>query len=246
VGFRHINGIKPWDSFSKAMYIAEVYEHYGIPLSEIARRIGDYHSTVKRLYRGYKILEQAELQAGFDREDTARNRFFFSHLYTAADQAEFQRFLNIDAEHSLQPNPVPESHLGELGELMTWLYGRRSKGVDPTVRTQNPDLNTLREVISKPDSLAALRAGYSLERSLAIAIGDKRRFREALTSAKVELQTAKGTVTTGYAGERDLWETVNDIVAYAESIREDMEPKIAKPTTRVAERPARGRRSAYD
>ena len=226
VGFRHINGIKPWDSFSKAKYVSEVCEDHNIPLKEIATKIGDRHATVKRLYRGYKILEQAESQGVFEKEDRARNRFYFSHLYTAADQKEFQDFLGINSETSLQPNPVPPSKLKELGELMTWLYGRKSAEIEPVVRTQNPDLNILREVISKQESLSALRSGYSLERSQAIALGDKRRFRDALTSAKVELQNAKATVTTGYEGEHDLYTIIEDIMLYAETIRDEMETKI--------------------
>jgi hypothetical protein len=165
---------------------------------------------------------------GFAPEDTARSRFFFSHLYTAADQPEFQRFLGIDPETSLHPNPVPETHARELGELMMWLYGSRSRGIEPRVRTQNPDLNFLRDVIGSPDSLAALRAGFSLERSFAVAIGDRRRFREAIQSAKIDLQTAKGTVTTGYNGEDDARDTIGEIITIAESIRRDMREKDSR------------------
>lgn len=227
LGFRHINGTKPWDSFSKAMYVANVYEKFHVPLDEIARRIGDRHATVTRLYRGYKILEQAEQQAGFSRDDRWANRFAFSHLYTAADQLEYQKFLGISPESSLRPNPVPKSKLENLSLLMTWLYGRRSAGIQPLVRTQNPDLNVLREVISKPQSLSGLRAGFSLERAHEISIGDKRRFREALTAAKEDLQQAKGTVTTGYAGEDDLFQIAEDIVVYADSVHKEMETKRA-------------------
>lgn len=223
VGFRHINGIKPWDSFSKAKYVAEVHETYDIPLADIAQKIGDRHATVKRLYRGYKILEQAESQGVFDKEDRTRNRFYFSHLYTAADQKEFQDFLGIDSEASLKPNPVPVSNLKELGELMIWLYGKKSEGIEPVVRTQNPDLNTLRRVISKPGALSALRSGHRLETAYNVAIGDRRRFRDALTSAKVELQNAKATVTTGYHGEEDLHEMIEEIALYVETIRDEMQ-----------------------
>jgi len=225
VGFRHINGIRPWDSFSKAKYVADVHEQYGIPLAQIARQIGDRHSTVARLYRGYKLLEQAESAGKFAREDRAKNRFYFSHLYTAADQREFQEFLEIAPERSEAAEPVPPSKLDELEELMTWLYGKRSEHKEPIVRSQNPDLNYLREVISKPDSLSALRSGYPLERCLEIAIGDRRRFREALTRAKVELQNAKGTVTTGYSGEDDLYDTAMDISRVAETLMDEMEVK---------------------
>ncbi|RLC72804.1 MAG: hypothetical protein DRJ03_16935 [Chloroflexi bacterium] len=228
VGFRHINGIKPWDSFSKAKYVAEVHETYGVSLKEIAERIGDLHATVKRLYRGYKVLEQAESDGVFDREDRARNRFYFSHLYTALDQSKFQEFLGIDSDTSLRPNPVPESNLDELGELMIWLYGKKSEGIEPVVKRQNPDLNILRKVISKPESLSALRSGYALKRSHLIAIGDRKRFQDALTSAKVELQSAKATVTTGYAGEEDLYEIIQDIGLLADTIMREMEDKRAE------------------
>lgn len=225
VGFRQIKGIKRWDSFSKAKYVAEVHESYDIPLQEIAERIGDRHATVKRLYRGYKVLEQAESDGVFDREDRARNRFYFSHLYTALDQREFQEFLGIDPQAPLGRNPVPHSNLNELEELMMWLYGKKSEGIEPVVKRQNPDLNILRKVISRTESLSTLRSGYTLERSYQIAIGDRTRFRDALTSAKVELQNAKATVTTGYAGEEDLYEVVQDVNLLGGTIMGEMEEK---------------------
>ncbi len=223
VGFRHINGIKPWDSFSKAEYVAAVHETYSVSLSDIADRIGDRHATVRRLYRGYKVLQQAEERGIYRREDRSRNRFFFSHLYTALDQREFQEFLGIDPDTSLRPNPVPEPKLSELEELMIWLYGKKSEGIEPIVKTQNPDLNILRRVIAKGESLSALRSGYTLDRSYQVAIGDRKLFRDALTSAKVELQNAKATVTTGYKGEDDLFEIILDVSSLAESMSHEME-----------------------
>lgn len=221
IGFRHINGIKPWDSYSKAKYIAEVHENFNIPLDEIAQKIGDRHATVKRIYRGYTLLQQAETQASFDKEDRERNRFYFSHLYTAADQKEYQEFLGIKPE-TIEPNPVPKEKVEELGELMTYLYGKKSEKKKPIVESQNPDLNILREVISKPEALSALRSGYSLTEAHNIAIGDQRRFREALTKSKVEIQKAKATITTGYKGEEDLFRTITDIVRLSESLKDEM------------------------
>jgi hypothetical protein len=222
-GFRHINGPKPWDAFSKAKYVADVKEQYHVPLDEIARRIGDRHATVKRLYRGFKILEQAQAEGIFSREDAFKRRFYFSHLYTAADQPEFQRFLGITPEDSLRRNPVPRAKGRELRDLMSWLYGSRSTDSPPLVRSQNPDLNTLREVISGPRGLAALRAGFSLERAHEISIGDDRRFREALVRAKEDLQQAKATVTTGFSGEPDLRQVIDDILQVGTTIRSEMQ-----------------------
>lgn len=234
-GFRHINGPKPWDAFSKAKYIADVKNRYDVPLDEIARKIGDQHSTVKKLYRGYVVLQQAESQADFDREDIIRNKFYFSHLYTAVDQQGYQEFLRITPEGSLKPNPVQKTKLSELHELMVWIYGSKSEGAQPLVRTQHPDLTILREVISKPRALSALRAGYSLERSYDVAKGDRLRFREALTRAKEDLMEAAGAAALGYVGrgDEDLDDMMGEILVVAQDIHESMQAKQNKKSAKT-------------
>jgi len=211
LGFRHINGVKPWDAYSKANYVADVHEKYDIPLPKIAQSIGDRHSTVTRLYRGLVVLRQAE-QQGFNRDDRARNRFYFSHLYTALDQPEFQRFLKIDGEKSLRRSPVPASRSRELKELMTWLYGSKSQGREPVVRSQNPDLNKLRETISQPAALSALRKGTSLDRSHEISIGDERRFVDSVYGALEDLKQAIGLLATGFKKNNEGLSTAIDQV----------------------------------
>ncbi len=233
LGFRHINGPQPWDAFSKAMYVASLHDDLDVSLDEIATSIGDRHSTVKRLYRGYKILQQAETMTSFKREDRTANKFFFSHLYTAVDQTEFQRHLGIDPEKSLRPNPVTKQRLKELRELMVWFYGSKAERRQPLVQKQNPDLNVLREVISEPRGLEALRAGYSLPRALEISIGDEQRFRNALIRAKDELQIADGTLTTGYFGEQDTYLVFKDIAAIVDSMMDRIESKHTKSISRV-------------
>jgi hypothetical protein len=231
-GFRHVNGPKEWDSLSKAAYIAHVVREFGQPLDVIARKIGDQHSTVERIYRGYVLLEQAEKQTNFHRDDRNRNRFYFSHLYTAASYPEVLRFLGTDAKRALKPNPVPRDHLDNLEEFMTWVFGSKEREIEPVVRTQNPDLNYLRATISNSQALAALRSGVRLERSYAISLGDERRFEEALAVAKDALQEAKGTVTTGYKGDVEMLEQMGTIILLAESIEAEMKNMAKRPRSR--------------
>lgn len=225
LSFRHINAPQAWDAYSKAKFVALVHDDYGISLEEISRRIGDQHETVKRLYRGYKALNQAENAGVYDIEERYRDQFYFSHWYTALAYPQFQEFLGITLDDFDKSEPIPESHLGELGELLIWIYGRKSNGTEikPIVRRQNPDLNQLREVISSPQALDALRSGYSLERSHEVSAGDERRFRESLTRAKDELQRAKGSVTTGYKGDELLFKTLEEIQKIARTLKSEME-----------------------
>jgi hypothetical protein len=225
-GFRHVNGPMEWDAFSKAAYIARVRREYAIPLDEIARKIGDRHDTVKRQYRGYVLLEQAERMTKFRRDDRIANRFHFSHLYTAASYPEFLSFLGTDPERSLKDNPVPKSHLPRLEELMVWLFGSKADGKSPVVETQSPDLSHLRDVLGNKQALYALRSGITLKRAWEISLGDSRRFQEALVKAKDALQEAKATVTTGYKGEAETLDDMEGIVELAQSIRDEMSRKV--------------------
>ncbi|MCX7045140.1 MAG: hypothetical protein NTX50_06610 [Candidatus Sumerlaeota bacterium] len=226
-GFRHVNGPKEWDSLSKAAYIAKVRREYKKSLEEITRVIGDQHSTVKRIYRGYVLLEQAEQMTKFQREDLYRNRFYFSHLYTAADYPEIQNFLGTDPAKSLNEKPIEKKYLPQLEELMIWLFGSKERDIEPVIQTQAPDLSYLRAVIGNKHALSALRSGITLPRAYAISLGDNRRFEDALIQAKDALQEAKGTVTTGYKGSRDLLEQMESIEALTNSLLGEMR-NIAK------------------
>lgn len=223
IGFKHVNGPQPWQSFSKAQYIAWVHNDLGIDLEDIARQIGDQHATVKRLYRGLMVLQQAEDGGGFDRNDRAKSHFSFSHLYTGLDYPGIRKFLGLTDARDFTPRPISRSKVPALGELCAWLYGSRSRNVRPLVQSQNPDLRRLDEVLQSPDGTAALRQGLPLGVSLDISRGDERLFREGLVGAKSALQDARGKLLTGYAGEADLLQTAEDIAELAESIVEEMQ-----------------------
>jgi hypothetical protein len=227
LGFRHINGTKPWDAYSKAKYVADVHETYDVSLDEIANRIGDRNATVVRLYRGLKVLQQAEAATDFSVADRMSRRFAFSHLYTAVDQGEFQRFLGITPAGSLKTNPVPRSHLDALEELTVWLYGRKSLGIEPVVRTQNPDLNTLREVVASKRGLSLLRAGRTLAAAHEASLGEELRFTEALNAANEDLITANGTVTNGYDGSTGPLSTLENIENITGRLRVEMAAILA-------------------
>jgi hypothetical protein len=222
-GFRHINGPKPWDPYSKAQFIADVHENQRVDLDQIAESIGDRHYTVQRLYRGYVVLRQAERMADFNREDRVRNRFNFNYLYTALDQPDFQRFLGFGAKESLKPDPVPAARTCQLREFMTWLYGSRADSREPLITHQTSDLRMLGAVVSDAQALSTLRTSWSLEKAYEVSIGDKQRFLDAIATAKEALLQANGTVTTGYEDEENLYNLMRDITKIVERIREEME-----------------------
>lgn len=226
LGFKHVNGPAKWSSYAKAAYIAEIHRVYGVPLAQIAEQIGDRHNTVQRLYRGLMVLEQAERNNVFDKEDRFRSRLAFSHLYTGLDYEGIGEFLSIAPKEAETADPVPKEKIKELGELTLWLYGSRKNKIPPVVETQNPDLRRLNAVVGNREAVAALRAGAELSKAFEMSRPPTAVFEEALLAAKRELTTARGNLTTGYDKSEALLRIAGSIAEMADDIYSEMERKM--------------------
>jgi hypothetical protein len=225
LGFKHVNGPAKWSSYAKAAYIAEIHRLYKIPLVEIANQIGDRHNTVQRLYRGLMVLEQAERNKVFDKDDRFRTRLAFSHLYTGLDYEGIGEFLNIAPKEAETVDPVPRGKIKELGELMVWLYGSKRNKIAPVVESQNPDLRRLNAVVANREAVAALRAGEELTKAFEVSRPPTAVFEESLLAAKRELTTARGNLTTGYDLSEALLRIAGSIAEMADDIYTEMERK---------------------
>lgn len=233
IGFKHVNGPKPWGAIAKAKYIVRVHNEFGVPLEDIPRLIGDTHATVRRLYRGLMVLQQAEDQGLYDLEDRTNKRLFFSHLYTGLSYLGVQEFLGIKEKTSYKPNPVRGvKNKKNLGELCVWLFGSKEQDKQPLIKSQNPDLRRLAEALQTERGRDALTSGLPLDVAYDASIGDERRFREALIQAKIHLEQAAGIVHTGFGIKSDQLVTGQSIVRLADSLLASMEAVQSKARRR--------------
>ena len=225
LGFKHVNGPAKWSSYAKAAYISTVHKTFGIPLADIANQIGDRHNTVQRLYRGLMVLEQAEREGVYNRENVFRTRLAFSHLYTGLDYEGIGGFLNISPKEKETDSPVPRNNFKELGELLVWLYGNKAEAIPPVIETQNPDLRRLNAVVANREALAALRAGEDLSKSYEISRPASSVFEEALLAAKRELTTARAALSGGYDNSIELLKIAGSVANLADDMYTEMERK---------------------
>jgi hypothetical protein len=225
MGFKHVNGPAKWDSYAKAKYIADVHRSSNIPLKDIANQIGDRHQTVQRLYRGLMVIEQAEREKVYNREDRFHKRFSFSHLYTGIDYEGIRSFINIKSDDEETKSPVPKEKMKELGELFVWLYGNKKDKRPPVIKSQNPDLRRLDEVLKNPEAIAALRAGTELEKAYEISRPPTAVLADALYAAKRELTIAMAHLTAGYDKSEDILRVAGTIAEMADDVYTEMKRK---------------------
>ena len=225
LGFKHVNGPAKWGSYAKSKYISEVHRNYNVSLEDIGVQIGDTHRTVRRLYRGLMVIEQAERLEVFNRNDRWRRHFSFSHIYTGIDYPNISKFIGLRSENPESTDPVPHERKVELGELCLWIYGSKKRDIPAIVERQNPDLRYLEAVLGNVESVTALREGVSLAVAFEISRPASNLFREALISSKRSLERAHSKRSAGYDGSEELLRIAGTVATLAEDLYEAMKRK---------------------
>jgi hypothetical protein len=228
LGFKHVNGPARWGSYEKAHYIASVHRTEKVSLLDIAKQIGDTHKTVQRLFRGLMVLEQAERNHLFLRDNRYNAQFAFSHLYTGLNYDGFIEFLSLTPEAEETENPVPDNKLEELKQIMLWLYGTKDPKVPPVIRSQNPDLRRLNAIITKPIALTSLKRNGSLDDAFELTQPASHRFLEALVEAQQQMERARSLITEGYDYSEPPITTAELVKMLAEDLAEEMRRKQVK------------------
>lgn len=221
LGFKHVNGPAKWGSYAKAKYIVDIHRNFKISLEQIAEQIGDTNKTVKKLYQGFMVIEQAAKHAEFSIDDIKTPRLYYSHLYTALGYEKFRAFLGITDDADID-NPIPSEKYHSLQEVMDWLYGSKKRGVEPLIRTQNPDLKRFVSVLDNEQSVAAMRMGRSLEVAFDLSVEAGAALQKYMVEAKIALEKLSSKLS-GYDGGEGLLKQAGTIANLADEIYDRME-----------------------
>lgn len=225
LSFRHINGPRSWSAISKAEFVARLREG-GISFEEILKSTGDRNKTSIKMYNGLMVLRQGEEKTRFKRHDFEATKFNFSHLYTLIQFPVTRRFLGLeklDARGPFPKNPVPDDKLKELEEVLMWVFGSRSMKVEGLIKSQNPDLRMLDDVIGNIDALSYLREARNLNDAHEYTEQEDRRLESFVIRAERNIRKAK-SVEDFFKGDKYLAEKVRNI----QVISSEMYKKMVK------------------
>ena len=197
IGFKHVNGPAKWGSFAKAKFATEWYKSKKVSLIEISSKIGDRHDTVLKMVAAVYVLEQAEEANVFWIANRYTARFNFSHLYTALSRSQYREFLGLKGKWpkaNPSSNPIPENKIGQLKEVLVWIYGSAPDEIKPLVQSQNPDIRNLGESLESKRAVAMLRDGKPLSEAFASSksVGDT--FAQAMNQAQLSMRDASHSI----------------------------------------------------
>lgn len=202
LGVRHITGNKKWDSYAKARYIVAMLDE-GHSVDDIVREVGDRSQGVLRNAVSYKVLQQAREELDWD---IARAKEDFSYMLLAIGQRNIKIFLGwskskgkedavkaLSLEEVELEAPIPETHLQNLRDFLSWIYGEGSK-VLPVIKESRDITNYLTHVVASPKAVDYLRRTRDLREAYDLTDGEEAMVRNLLGTANTKLEKALGVV----------------------------------------------------
>lgn len=123
LGVRHIIGVKKWDAYAKARYIASMKEEFGLTLDEIQNSVGDTSNSARKTYASYRLIEV--IQGEYEQYDTSKAKDNFSYLMLALGQGPIKEFLGLPKQwNSIDfENPISKDKMENTFYLFSWLFG---------------------------------------------------------------------------------------------------------------------------
>jgi hypothetical protein len=151
LGFRHISGIKEWEPFAQARYIADLVEEEEYSLEEVADLVGRPPLEVKAMYRDHEIVRQAKEVFHLD---TARATQDFGVFNAAMSIRNLRVYIDAPTPASVNTTewPLSESAREPLHRLLVYVYGdARGRG---RVLPESRSLRDLGRVLADPSGRA--------------------------------------------------------------------------------------------
>lgn len=231
IGFKHINGPRRWDAYAKAKFAADWYKSgasENVSLEDIAESIGDRHDTIKRMVSATYVLEQAEKEQLFAIHDRHTRKFNFSHLYTALSRSQYMEYLGLGrtwVRYDPKPNPVPRERLEALEKVLVWIYGSKQNDELPVIRSQNPDIKRLGEVLVHAEALHVLETTSDLAAAHESTEAVDKRFTASLIRSRDAIRDASSSLRAYDGKDASLLDIAEDVKETADSVCSAMERK---------------------
>lgn len=190
LGVRHISGIKKWEPYAKARYVANMV-NTGTTIDDIQKQVGDRSNSARKIYLSYQLIEVVKDE--FD-IDTTKAENLFSYLLLATGQGGVKEFLGLDKK--LQnvdlDNPVPTDRLNNLKDLFSWLFGEKENDRLPVIQESRDITSKLSPVLRKEYAVQILRETRDLDEAYEMSDGEDELLKKNLSKANRLLAISLG------------------------------------------------------
>lgn len=217
LGYRHITGIKQWEPAAKARYLRSLYVEH-LPergpqvYKYIARLIGSRSDYVQRLLVAlhlHDLIASSEVDILVNEEDVK-----FSLLTLSLNYKSIVAYLGLE---SMSEESFQSINLTHVANLATWLYVD-SPFLNRTQLGDSRNMRLLAAAVSRPEGLAALERGESVEEAAKATLDATKLLMRALTVARERLLYAQAQLHRAELDELVMG-TIEELITLTEQIQ---------------------------
>lgn len=156
LGYRHITGIKEWDSLSKAKYLAQLRQEFYADFSQkdqmrsLAKDIGSKPYYVAQLLSGLALYIRAENAKFYGLPIDAKD-VEFSYITTALGYSNISSWLGLESKTDIAMPGIIEEN---LKRAFSWMFAKDQKG--QTVLGESRNLEIMAAIVASQDAITVL------------------------------------------------------------------------------------------
>ncbi|EOV3270547.1 hypothetical protein ACOM1Z_003157 [Cronobacter dublinensis] len=188
IGYRHITGVKEWDSLSKAKYLKELcVKFYGNETKEntlkyLAREIGSRPSYVGLLLTSLSVYELAKKEK-FYKLNILEVDIEFSYLTTALGYSAITEWLGIEDKKDYDLKGIKEEN---VKNIFSWFFVRDEHA--RTVVRESRRIKDIALIVQHDDAIECLVRTRDIDQSYLYTNGHQVALEEAIKKAKNSLK----------------------------------------------------------
>jgi len=188
IGYRHITGVKEWDSLSKAKYLKELHDTFyaddekELVLKNLAREIGSKAHYVATLLTALNLYEVAHDSDFFDLPMKAAD-VEFSYITTALGYSKITSWLGLQDKKDFQNPNLNEEN---LKRLFSWFFVLDQQG--RTIIGESRRIKDIAAVVEKEEAIEVLMKSSNLDEAYLYTSGEKVALDKALNAASIKLR----------------------------------------------------------
>jgi len=228
LGYRHITGIKEWDSLSKAKYLAQLRAEFynDIPLANqlksLAKDIGSRSGYVGQLLTALSLYTIAEERRFFGLPIEEKD-IEFSYLTTALNYPGITEWFGLESRTDIE---MPTINTENLKKSFAWMFSKDQQG--RTILGESRNLRELAAIVASVDAIKVLEDTGKLSEAFLYTDGPQAALEKAIenTAERVRivwnmLPKTRPLTTSHYSLVDSLFQDIRDIRKYIQDKLED-------------------------
>lgn len=183
LGYRHITGIKEWDSLSKAKYLAELRETFYAQasseeqLKSLAKDIGSRTDYVGQLLTALALYIRAEDEKFFELPIQSKD-VEFSYITTALNYKDICTWLGLKGKTDIE---MSDLNADNLKKAFAWMFSKDQQG--KTILGESRNLGQMAAVVTRAEAVKVLEESGKLSEAYLYTDGPESALQSALEQA---------------------------------------------------------------